>query len=341
VKLEDGLNKYKNLPRGEYTQVNARLSRGLWEKEELPTVADIAEYTNGQNNEKLDAIFNFFDNEGDFAKMATRSNAQYDEDESSAYIRKVMASNNEDISKAGYFYKLLMASADDLVIQDKDCGSDGVVYDIANVNHDVYYYRIRAQWVVELKNFCRMDFDEFVRWADSMNLKSVHVRTPMSCKHLQQHTLCSRCCGYLPHGVVNIGTFTALMVTENATQACLSSMNKGRKRNINELLALRYDGEYTMEAIAEWVEGIVQELQNKSVSARYYEIALISRIREDAGKPMVASMKNSINYSGNIFGAYIFTPNNRNLERLVHKRCFNDNSLKLQIAMNNFNSKRG
>ena len=37
--------------------------------------------------------------------MATNDNNKFEEHQSRKFIRKVMASNSADISKAGYFYK--------------------------------------------------------------------------------------------------------------------------------------------------------------------------------------------------------------------------------------------
>lgn len=343
MELAKGLKKYQNLPRDEYFEKNQELGKNLWDSEEIPTVADIADFMRGnEDNPKMLGIFTFLENKDDFVKMATRTNHVYNQDESSAFIRKVMASNNEDISKAGYFYKLLMASADDFVIKETDCKSEGVVYKLDELDEATYNYRIRFSYVTELKNYSRNDFDEFMAKCNKFNLTEVHVRTPLTCAHAPHHGICKRCAGALPGNTTNIGTFTALMVTESATQSALSSMNKGRKENINDMLTLGYTGKtYSWEDIVAWINEIVEKLFNKNVSSRFYEISLLSRVRHDdpndLNSPLfVASLMRSINYSGNIFGAYIFAPTMKNFERIIKTKHFEDTSLKLQIAMNDY-----
>lgn len=334
MQLEKGLAKYHNLDRDEYFEKNQELSSYLWEKEDVPTVFDIADFMCGNENQKMNKIFDFFDNKEEFMKMASRTNAKYNQEESANFIRKVMSANNEDISKAGYFYKLLMASADDFTIQDVDCGSEGVKWNISDITENIYNYKIKSMFITELKIFADMNFDEFKIKCKDLNV--IHVRTPLTCKHSKKHGICKVCSGKLPKNTINVGTFTTLMVTEHATQSALSSMNKGLKENINDLLALRYDGPYNWESILPWIESVVDKLENDKVQSRFYEIALLSRVREDEYGPFVSSLKGSINHSGNPFGAYIFTPNHKNFERIIKERSFDDNSLKLKIAMNDY-----
>lgn len=333
------LDNYKNLSRKDYFDKNQELGKNLWDNENIPTVADIADFMNGNTeNEKMNRLFDFFDNKEDFMKMATRSNNSYSQDESSNFIRKVMSANNSDISKAGYFYKLLMASADDFTITESDCRSQGVEYNVKSVNEDIYNYRIKFSFINELKNYCRWNYNEFVNYCKNNSLENIHVRTPLTCSHAKSHCICKKCSGALPSNTTNIGTFTALMVTEHATQSALSSMNKGRKENINDLLTIGFTGKSnpSWENITEWICNIVNKLENKNVSSRFYEIALLSRVRKENGNFIVCSLKSSINYSGNLFGAYIFTPTNKNFEKIIKAKQFDDNSLKLQIAINDY-----
>lgn len=334
MKLEKGLEKYHDLPRDEYFRKNQELSSSLWEKEDVPTVFDIVEFMSGENNDKMNKIFDFFDNKEEFLKMANRTNYKYDQEESTNFIRKVMSANSEDISKAGYFYKLLMASADDFNIIEEDCGSEGVEWNISEVSEDIYNYKIKSMFIEELNEYSNMNYVNFIN--KCKNLKVIHVRTPLSCKNIEKHGVCNKCSGALPENTKNVGTFTTLMVTEHATQSALSSMNKGIKDNINDLLALRYNGPYNIESIVEWIKEVVNKLQNDKVQARFYEIALLSRIRKDEYGPFVSGLKGSINHSGNLFGSYIFTPNNKNFEKIIREKSFEDNSLKLKIAMNDY-----
>lgn len=334
MKLEEGLDKYKNLPRDQYFDKNQELSKRLWEEQNLPTVFDIADFISGNENENMNKIFDFFKNKKEFLKMANRTDSKYKQEESSDFIRKVMSANSEDIQKAGYFYKLLMASADDFIIDSDDCESEGVTFLLEDITEQIFNYKIKSMFIIELNDFCNYDFKEFIN--KFKNLEKIHIRTPLSCKYNFQHKNCKKCAGLLPNNTKNVGTFTTLMVTEHATQSALSSMNKGIKENINDLLALKYDGPYNLEDIHNWIENIIDKLINDKVQSRFYEIALLSRVREDEYGPFVSSLKGSINHSKNLFGAYIFTPNNKNFEKIVKEREFEDNSLKLKIAINDY-----
>ena len=339
MKLEKGLQKYENLNRKDYFDKNQELSKDLWEKENIPTVADIAEFMKTDYNEKMQKIFDFFENKDDFEKMANRVNSSYTQEESKKFIKKVQASNNSDISMAGYFYKLLNASADDFRLNenDKDCESSGINFNIDDLNENIYNYRIKSMFVNELDKFCSMNYKDFINFCKNNDINSVNVRTPLTCKHAGGRSICKKCAGLLPLKTKNIGTFSTLMITEFATQNCLSSMNAGVKKNINDIVALRYDGPYCLESIFNWIDDLCNQLENDNVQRRFYEIAFLSRIRKDEDGEFVASLKGSINYSGNLMGSYIFTPNFKNFEKMFKAGSFEDNSLKLMIAMNKFN----
>lgn len=339
MKLKKGLKLFENLQRKEYFDKNQELGENMWGVE-LPTVGDIADFMKEKNNPKMNRIFEFYENEDSFKKMLNRTEHNYTQEESTEFVRKVMSANNDDISQAGYFYKLLMASADDFRIVEKDCQSNGIEYNFEDIDEDLFNYRIRFMFVNELKTFVRMSFNDFIKILTEKNLTEIHVRTPMSCNNKEKRCLCKRCSGALPKGVTNVGTFTALMVTESATQGALSSMNKGRKENINNVLTRGYDGESNWESINNWINNIVTELQNDNVSARFYEIALLSRVRFDNGKPYVSPLKSSISKSGNIFGSYIFTSNMKDFEKIIKTKEFEDNSLKLQLAINDFSENK-
>ena len=341
MNLEKGLKKYEKLKRDEYFEKNQELSQNLWEKEDLPTVADICDVMKGKESKKLNKIFDFFDNRENFLELANRKDNNYDEEESSTHITTVKSSNSTEISESGYFYKLLMASADDFLLDPNtnNCKSEGVEYNLNSLTEKDYNYRVKFMYINEIKDFTRMNYEDFMNFIKDKDIQSIHVRTPLTCKCIKNRCLCKKCAGILPSGITNIGTFITLMVTESATQSALSSMNKGVTENVNKLLERKYEGIYDWEEIKKWMEEIVSSIQNDQVSARFYEIALLSRVREDKKGPFVASLKNSINHSDNLFGSYIFRPNLKNFERMVRKGHFEDNSLKLQIAMNNFKKK--
>lgn len=347
MKLKDGLEKYSGLRRDEYFEANQKLGDSLWNNEVVPTVGDIASFIKNGHNEQMQKIFDFFDNEKDFIDMAHRQGASYNEDESSAFIQSVMSSNNTDISKAGYFYKLLMASADDFTIVSKKCDSKGVEMKLEDLDEAQYNYRVKFNWVIELNKFIRMKWSDFAALCEKEGLKSIHVNTPLTCtcfphnadeeksmKH--KRGICKRCAGVLPSQTYNVGAFTTLMVTEHATQSALNSMNKGRKKDVNDLLNGGYHGEYNWGSISEWINSLTEDLKGDKVSSRFYEIALMSRIRFDEDGPFVTSLVGSINRSGNLFGAYIFAPTNKAFQSILDAGEFEDRSLKLQIAMNQY-----
>ena len=319
--------------------------RSRWENEQIPTVYDIAQFMNGEENNKMNSIFDFFDNKEEFLKMANRTHHKYNQDESTNFIKKVQAANCDEISLSGYFYKLLMASADDFRIIENDCGSEGQEFNVNSITKEEFEYRVKSMYIEEFNDNCNMDYDQF---KDSIEFGKnneyikndiIHVRNPKTCKCAKEHGICKKCAGELPLKIKNIGTFTALMVTEHITQNCLSSMNKGIQQNINDALLTSYKGNSEWNDIINWIDSIVTDLENNEVQSRYYEISLLSRIRRDwdnNGEYFVSSMKTSINNSGNIFGQYIFTPNMKNFQRMIDKKEFEDNSLKLQIAMNEY-----
>lgn len=327
------MSKLNSLPRSEYVAENQKMASTLWEREEIPTVGDLSEFLSGKPNEKTDAIFSFLGNADDFSKMAARRSHDYTQSESSQHIETVMAANNREISDAGYFYFLLMASSDDFRVIDSNCNGDGVEMKVSDIDEDTFNYRVRYMYVNEAHRYMRFDYTRFQKWVADSGATTIHVRTPLTCNHLHRHGICRKCAGALPANV-NVGLFTTLMVTESATQSALSSMNKGKKRNINEVLKGAYKGPQTWEDITQWINENVAELQNPNVSARFYEIALLSRVRLDDGVPFVASLKGSINYSGNPFGRYIFQRSFNALREMVHAGSFEDNSMKLQIAVN-------
>lgn len=346
MNLEEGLKRYAHLPRDQYFQKNQELAELVWHGEDIPTVGDIADFMKGQENPRMQAIFDFFENKSGFVEMAQRQGAAYTEEESKTFIQSVMSSNNTDISKAGYFYKLLMASADDFSIVSTDCGNPGVEWVVQDVNESDWQYRIRYQWVNELKEYADGTLDDFKRLCDELMLSKVHVRTPLCCtcfphdleaaNSMKVRGVCSKCAGKLPDGVQNLGAFTTLMVTEHATQSALNSMNKGVKKDINDSLKQGYPGPQTWEGIEQWIREVCEDLRGDKVFARFYEIALMSRIRYDWKGPFVSAMISSINHSGNLFGSYIFSPKEKHFENIVQTGDFEDNSLKLQIAMNQY-----
>lgn len=348
--------------REEYFEINQNLAEDMWNTTSTPTVADIADFYNSgyeHPNEKMKEVFDFYDNEEQVKKQIEGSRNYYTEEESAEFVRKVMSANNDDIKKAGYFYKLLMAAADDFKTTKDICKSKGSEYDVSIFSESFYNYRVKGFWVEEYNDFCVLDFDDFSKWVFDNEVKLIHVRTPLTCechKKGRVHKVCEKCAGVLPRNskgevIKNVGNFITLMITESATQSALSSMNKGVKRNINDIVKSGYTGKtYDWNDVYFWICDLIDELENENVSSRFYEIALLSRVRprvvEEAREKIangdysfdivVTSLKNSINMSGNTFGAYIFSPQIKYLKKLLNSGEFEDNSLKLKIALNRY-----
>ena len=165
----------------------------------------------GKENTKMNKIFDFFDNKEEFIKMTNRTDYKYGQEESTNFIRKVMSSNNEEIAKAGYFYKLLMASADDFTIDKEDCKTNKFdSYECELVEKETYDYKIKSMFVVELNSYCDYEYETFVENIKSLTskgCKSISVRTPLNCVNAINHKICKKCAGILPEGTKNIGTF--------------------------------------------------------------------------------------------------------------------------------------
>lgn len=342
--IKKGLRKYSNLNREEYFKKNDELSKDLWPKQDLPTVADIASYMKYGENDNMQKVFDFFDNKEDFDNMINKNQRKYQEDESNGFIRKVMASNNKDIAEAGYFYKLLMSSTDDFVLSDEICNSNGHKIKLDDeFDESKFNFYVKSMYVNEIGDYVRGYYDEFFdKYSQLKGLKEITVRSPMYCEFAKDHKVCSICEGIIPNDVHNIGTFTTLGVTEFATQGALSSMNKGLSLNINEIVQTSGKGITEWDDALSWIQDNLDNLSGGNVQSRFYEVAYLSRIRKDLdndGKIFISALKSSINHSGNLFGAYIFSSSVNNLTRMLEVGEFEDNSTKLKIAVNGYGDK--
>lgn len=334
---EEDLELLELVPRAAYMEVFDIIKEHMWEQCTIPSVGDIVDFLAGEPNEMFDDVTAFLDNEEKLRALLSKEDATYSNQESEVFIDKVMSSNVTDIRVSGYFYKKLMASTDDVSIIEDDCGSSGVTYSVEDVTREIYDFRIKFSYVTEIQQHAVMTYDDFVQKVSGFG--SIHVRTPLSCNNAKHRRLCAKCCGtvkkahdsfYIPK---NFGIFSTLMITEHATQASLDSMNKGTSENVNNFLE-RKIGTRNMD----WVEveaeinSMIEEIGDVGVQARFYEVALISRIHEkEGGKYIASSFSHSINHQNDALGAYIFSPTDKNLTRLVNKEEFEANSIKSQM----------
>lgn len=333
----------ETIDRKEYIKEYHDMAGKLIFNEKLPLINDILDFaTKGKTNDRLQHVFDFFGDEDELRGLVTRESVRFSEDESDEFISSVIAANVSDISESGLIYKQLQATGDTYRIRGKDCKSVGRKVELP-LTEEEFIYNVRNCYFTLEKGsqdyLVFSEYDKFTKDMEDVGAKEIWVRSPMTCKNHTRKGCCPICAGELPKGVQNIGAFTTLMVTETATQAALSSMNKGRKANVNFLLTQRAVGEdgkpiNSHKAFYEWCEGILQELQGDSVERRFYEVALLGRLRVDDKKVSVASLANP--NSSNLFGEFIYRPKESTFKKMLNKGVFNDNSLKTQIALNNY-----
>lgn len=311
--------------------------------EKLPFATDIVDFAvDGKTSDRLKRVFDFFGDEEEIKEFTSRENVQFTEEDSDKFLSSVISANVTDISQSGSIYKKLMATGDTFRIKGSDCHSSGVKIELP-VSEEEFVYRIKDSYITieegDTDYLMFFDYEEFCKETERLNAKAIWVRTPMTCKNHTKHGCCPICAGKLPDGVQNIGAFSTLMITEVATQNALSSMNKGRKENVNTLLAAKSDNIKTLEAFYEWMEEILDKLSGGSVERRYYEIALLGRLHveeSDDGKEKIRVSPLSNPGSNDLLGSFIYRPNESSFRNMISKSEFNDNSLKAQIGFNSY-----
>lgn len=307
-------------------------------EEKLPMISEILEYAlQDKTSPDLQHVFDFFDDKEEFTNLIRRKSVHFSQEESREFLESVIAANISDISLSGTLYKNLMAAGDTYRIKGTDCESQGTKYDLPMSEHD-FAYQVKDSWFTvedEKERFMVDNYEDFIK--ATKDKKYIYVRSPLSCKYFLKRSCCPICAGRLPEKVQNIGAFAALMITEVATQNALSSMNKGRKVNVNTLLSHKAENIKTMEDFYAWVNTILEDLKGNQedsvkVERRFFELALLGRLYIVDGKPMVLSLKSPIMY--NYFGNFIYKGNETTFRQLVNHPEFNDSSLKAQIAFN-------
>ena len=322
------------IDRKEYIKEYKELGENVITKENLPFASDILEFVlNDKTDKRLQNIFDFFGDEEEIRNLTSRKSTSFNEEASKKFIASVIAANITDISDSGLLYKQLQASGDNYRIRGVDCGSKGREIKFP-LNEEEFTYNVKnCNVIVGEKEYKMFDtYEEFCKFAKGKD--SIRVRTPMTCKSHKKRGCCPICAGDLPKDTQNIGAFSTLMITETATQAALSSMNKGRKANINKLLAESGKDVKTLKDYYEWAENLLQELQGDKVERRWYEMALLGRLHCNGDEVKVVSL--TAPTSKNYFGDFLFRSNERNYRRMISAGTFYDDSLKAQIAMNSY-----
>lgn len=324
--------------REEYIKEYRDMAEDVIEKEQLPFTSDMIDFTlRGKKSDRLEHMISFFDNEEELRNQTTRKSLIFSSNESKDFIDSVIAANISDISESGTIYKQLQACGDSFRIRGtKDCGSKGRPVQLP-IPETEFLYKIRNSYVYidDPKSLMLFDsYDEFCKATSSA--EKIYIRSPLTCKHSTRNGCCPICAGELPEGIQNLGAFATLMITEVATQNALSSMNKGKKKNVNTLLALPAGNIKTMKEFYEWCENILADLEGDKVERRFYEIAMLGRFNLEDGKIRVSSLANPD--SKNYFGEFIYRPKEKTFRNMVSNSPFLDDSLKGQIALNSYSN---
>ena len=337
----------EDLTRSEYFDIYNIIGANMWDTCNMPTVGDIAEVVEGGNNKKFNAVTEFFGNKNKVIKCLNKMNSKYSEEESNEFITDVISSNTTDISDSGWFYKKLMSSCDDIRIINDDCGSKGTKVKVSNITEDFFNYRIRFSYVLELNDYAVDLYSNFMN--KIKNLEYINVRSPKSCLEAPNRGLCKKCAGVIKKNYNEnfipryFGLFTTLMITEHATQASLDSMNKGKSTNINHVLDRSPKIKHmTWEEVMTFIEEIVNEIGNVGVQARFYEIALISRMYKNnkTNKFSASSFQYSFHHQEDLMGIFAYSPSWKNFIKMIKKRKFEANSIKTQICFDLYTSQK-
>ena len=348
LNFTDDFSNLQKVDRSKYIEVYKDLGDRMFADCDIPTVGDFANVAGKKNSntnkskKKIEQITSFTGNTDSIMQSIKRKESLYTEEESDSFMKKVIASNVNDITESGYFYKKLIASCDNMKINLKhdDCGSAGEELDISDLTEDLFNFKIRTNFVMEYENYAE-DFTDFKEFVDKNKLKTVHVRNFLTCEDSMNHkSFCKKCAGlyrrsketkFIP---ANIGVYSTLMITEHATQASLDSMNNGRSASLNELLEEKLEPkDYPdYDFVKEKINQIIDLIGNIGVMSKYYQVAMLSRFyrnSDDSYTPV--ALASSFNKQGDKLGKFIYSPTESNLIKLLSSKESSANSLKSRI----------
>lgn len=333
------LKKLDTLHRGKYNEVVQLLGKKMFSECVVPTVYDFANIEQDESLNKITHISEFTGNTEDILSSIKKREANYTEEESSKFMKSVIAANITDITESGYFYKKLISSCDNMRIIEDDCKSGGEKINLP-IDEDFYEYKVKLRYIKELDGYTET-FEEFQMKTKDKN--SIHVRTFLTCKtDINHRCFCKKCAGVFKrsHDDIftpeDIGIYSTLMITEHATQASLDSMNKGVSVSLNSLIETKLDkkefGDYA--SVKKKINEIVDQIGNIGVQSRYYEIALLSRFyRKNDGSFDPSSLQTSFMKQGDKLGAFIYKPTEKNFIKLLSSKFINADSMKSKIMM--------
>lgn len=329
----------ENLDRGDYFEFYQFLGQFVWEYSKIPNIGDFVDYINGDVTENYKKIIEYTDNTEKVDALLNKTSSRYTDEESNKHIKSVNASNNTDIKDAGYFYKKLMSSTDDFTITIDDCGSTGTEYITGEIDENLFEFKIRFSHIVELNKTFTGNYKEFQKAI--MGFDKIHIRSILSCEEGKHRKCCSVCAGtYMLNNKdefqpKDLGIFSTLMITEHATQASLDSMNKGTSENINKMLDKKPSKVFlSWKEVQEFINNLIDDIGNIGVQSRFYELALLSRVRYDENRKAykVYAIGNVAEYGEDKLGMYLYRKGSyKKFLDLIKTKEFESNSMKSQI----------
>ena len=341
-KFEKDLKKLNKINRQKYMQVYNYLGSKMFSTCQIPNVGDLADIVVKQDEDAIKKVTNITDFTGNYDEIKEsldRVSDDYSEEDSNKFMKKVIASNITDITVSGFFYKKLMASCDDMIINHKksDCGSIGEEYKVKDITEDIYNYKVKFLYITEIDTYTET-YEEFKEKVKDLDI--IHIRNFLTCECSENHrTFCKKCAGIYKHSHTltfipkYIGAFSTLQITEHATQDSLDSMNNGTSESLNVLLEQNMSKEKfeNYEDIKKRINQIIDEIGNIGVQARYYQIALLSRFLKKGNKWKCVSLVSRFNYRDDSLGILIYQPTYKHFKSLLSKKETYATSLKSRI----------
>ena len=216
-----------------------------------------------------------------------------------------------------------------MTIDIDDCNSEGSIIKLP-IDESTFEYKIRNHWVMELNKYIE-------EYSDLPQTGIIHVRNFLTCNHGIRH-FCKKCAGLYRRSYdteftpKNIGIYSTLMITEHATQASLDSMNNGTVEKINVLLEKKIEDVKTIEQAKERISELIDQIGNIGVESRFYEIAFLSRWRDNS----FSCLQTSFLKQEDLLGAFIYKSNNTTFNKLLQGGTFEANSMKTKIAFDKY-----
>ena len=337
------VEKLNTLDRKDYIEVYKELGDMMFSECYTPTVADFSNYASGKDKDTINHITEFTGNEDDIVQSIERKTDDYGEEESTSFMKKVIAANVDDITASGYFYKKLMSSCDNMKINLKhDCNSVGELVNVGDIDENTFNFKIKHHFITELDKYIE-DYNDFKEL--TKDLKEIHVRTFLTCEDSKSHrTFCPKCAGMFLRSKdsrftpKNIGLYSTLMITEFATQASLDSMNKGLSAPVNELVEQKLPNKYkSYDEVKNKINEIIDDIGYVGVQSRYYEVALLSRFyRKDDETYYTAPLSTSFLRQNDKLGHFIYKPNLQMFKKLLSCNSSSATSLKSRIMFDDY-----